>query len=164
MFLHTKRLILRNFVESDIDAFVAYRNEPEVAKFQSWSIPYSREQAQKYIASIKDMNAPKQGDWLQIAIELKEANELIGDVGCFIKPEDARQATIGFTLASRHWGKDMPPRRFAAGWDIYSMILISTASLLIATRKMLPPFVCWRSLVFAGKLILSRVIPLTVFI
>ena len=105
MFLHTKRLILRNFSESDIDVFLAYRNDPEVAKFQGWNVPYLREQAEKYISSIKDMNAPKQGDWLQIAIELKETNELIGDIGCFIKPEDARQATIGFTLASKYWGK-----------------------------------------------------------
>ena len=105
MLLHTKLLILRNFSEGDIDVFLAYRNEPEVAKFQSWSIPYSREQAERFISSIKDMNAPKQGSWLQIAIALKENDELIGDIGCFIRPEDARQATIGFTLASRYWGK-----------------------------------------------------------
>lgn len=103
MFLHTQRLILRNFAEEDIDVFIAYRNEPEVAKFQGWSVPYPREQAEKYIASIKDMHAPKQGDWFQIAIALKDFNELIGDIGCFVKPEDARQATIGFALASKYW-------------------------------------------------------------
>jgi aminoglycoside 6'-N-acetyltransferase len=105
MFLHSKRLVLRNFEENDIDVFVAYRNEPEVAKFQGWGTPYSRSQAEKYVASVKDVNAPKQGGWLQVAIVLKENNELIGDIGCFIKPDDARQATIGFTLASKYWRK-----------------------------------------------------------
>lgn len=103
MFLHTERLILRNFVEDDVDAFFAYRNEPETAKYQSWNIPYPREQAEKFIESIKYMNAPRQGHWLQVAIELKQTNQLIGDIGCFVKQDDARQAMIGFTLSSTYW-------------------------------------------------------------
>ena len=90
MFLHSKRLILRNFRDEDIDSYLVYRNDPEVAKYQDWDIPYSRAQAEKFIKSVKDMNAPKQGDWLQVAIALKETDELIGDIGCFIKNEDAR--------------------------------------------------------------------------
>ena len=34
LFLHTKRLILRNFELTDLDAFLAYRNDPEVGKYQ----------------------------------------------------------------------------------------------------------------------------------
>ena len=105
MFLHSKHLILRNFRDEDVDSYLVYRNDPEVAKYQDWDIPYSRTQAERFVKSVKDMNAPTQGDWLQIAIALKETDKLIGDIGCFIKNEDARQAVIGYRLASSHWRK-----------------------------------------------------------
>ncbi|MBC7878716.1 MAG: GNAT family N-acetyltransferase [Anaerolineales bacterium] len=105
MFIHTARLTIRNFKDSDIDAFLAYRNDPEVAKYQGWGIPYTREQGLQYISEIKDIESPKAGLWLQVAIELKETGETIGDLGIRIKKEDARQVAIGFTIASTHWRK-----------------------------------------------------------
>jgi len=104
MFLHTKRLILRNYLDNDLDALFALRNDAEVARFQGWTMPYSLENAEDLISSTRDMHAPKQGVWLQIALALKTTDELIGDIGCFVKKEDARQATIGYSLASRYWG------------------------------------------------------------
>lgn len=105
MLLHSRRLLLRTFKDSDIESFLAYRNVPEVAKYQGWSIPYTREQALNFLADINGMEAPKQGQWLQLAIELKSTGEMIGDVGVMIKHEDARQAVIGFTVAPAHWRK-----------------------------------------------------------
>lgn len=54
---------------------------------------------------MKDKFAPKQGEWIQFAVALKDTDELIGDLGCYIKKDDARQAVIGFTIASKHWRK-----------------------------------------------------------
>lgn len=39
----------------------------------------------------------------QFAIAMKDTDELIGDLGCYVKKEDVRQAVIGFTIASKHW-------------------------------------------------------------
>ena len=105
MFLHTQRLLIRNFTASDLEAFLAYRNDPDVAKYQSWSLPYPREKAQALIREMQDVHAPKVDDWLQLAIELKETGELIGDLAFVIKADDARQAIIGFTIASAHQKK-----------------------------------------------------------
>lgn len=105
MLLQTSRLVLRNFKECDLDSFVSYRNAPEVAKYQGWEIPYPREKAEKFISSMKDKFALKQGDWIQYAVALKDTDELIGDLGCHLKKEDARQAVIGYTIASKHWRK-----------------------------------------------------------
>ncbi len=105
MYLQTARLTLRNFIDSDLDTFFEYRNDPEVAKYQGWGIPYPREKAEQFISSMKDRFAPKQADWIQFAIALKDTDELIGDLGCFVKKEDARQSVIGFTIASKHWRK-----------------------------------------------------------
>jgi len=105
MHIQTARLVLRNFIESDLDIFLAYRNDPEVAKYQGWGIPYLREYGEAFISFMKDIKAPKQGGWIQYAIALKDTDELIGDLGCYIKEDDARQARIGFTIASKHWRK-----------------------------------------------------------
>jgi RimJ/RimL family protein N-acetyltransferase len=34
--IESERLILRRFEDSDLELFVAYRNDPEVARYQSW--------------------------------------------------------------------------------------------------------------------------------
>ena len=103
MYLHTPRLILRNFTDSDLEAFLAYRNDPSVAKYQGWGTPYPREKGEAFIASMKERVALKQDDWIQYAVALKETDELIGDLGCYIKKDDVRQARIGFSLASMYW-------------------------------------------------------------
>jgi RimJ/RimL family protein N-acetyltransferase len=105
MYIQTERLILRNFVDNDLEPFLAYHNDPEVAKYQGWSIPYPREKGKAFVSYMKEMAVPKQGDWIQFAIALKDTDELIGDLGCYIKEDDVRQARIGFTLASKYWRK-----------------------------------------------------------
>ncbi|MBL8098617.1 MAG: GNAT family N-acetyltransferase [Anaerolineales bacterium] len=105
MNLHTQRLLIRNFQNSDLEVFFNYRNDPLVAKYQSWSLPYSQEKAQAFINEMKDIHAPKQGQWLQLAVELKETGSLIGDVAFCIKDDDIRQATIGFTISSAYWNQ-----------------------------------------------------------
>jgi ribosomal-protein-alanine N-acetyltransferase len=105
MILNSQRLLIRNFRESDLESFLAYRNVPEVAQYQGWEVPYPREHAIKMIDQMKDMQAPKAGHWLQLAIELKETGQMIGDLGLRVNAEDARQAVIGFTIAPEHWRK-----------------------------------------------------------
>ncbi len=105
MLLHSQRLLIRNFKDSDIESFLVYRNIPEVAAYQGWELPYLREQALRFFSQIKEMEAPKAGHWLQLAIELKETGEMIGDLGVRVNEQDARQAVIGFTVAPMHWRK-----------------------------------------------------------
>jgi ribosomal-protein-alanine N-acetyltransferase len=105
MILNSQRLLIRNFRDSDLESFLAYRNVPEVAQYQGWEVPYPREHAIKMIDQMKDMQAPKAGHWLQLAIELKETGQMIGDLGLRVNAEDARQAVIGFTIAPEHWRK-----------------------------------------------------------
>lgn len=117
MFLHTQRLLLRNFTASDLESFLAYRNDPQVAKYQSWTLPYAREKGRAFIAEMTDMHAPKQGQWLQLALELKETGSLIGDVAFCIKDDDARQAVIGFTIVSACWQKGFATEALTALLD-----------------------------------------------
>jgi RimJ/RimL family protein N-acetyltransferase len=103
MFLETTRLILRQFKESDLDAFLAYRNDPEVAKYQGWDVPYQRHEAAAFV-HVMARACPAPGKWLQTALELRSTREMIGDVAFHIKKDDERQAMIGYSLARPFWG------------------------------------------------------------
>ena len=52
MLLTTERLVLRRFRPSDADTLAAYRNLPEVARYQSWQAPYSVEKARYAIETM----------------------------------------------------------------------------------------------------------------
>jgi len=105
MNLHTSRLIIRNFQDEDLDALLAYRNDPEVARYQGWSVPYLREKGKALIADMKEVYTPMQGQWLQLAVEIKETGEMIGDVAVRIHNHDSRQAIVGITIALAYWRK-----------------------------------------------------------
>jgi len=103
MYLESARLRLRNFTEADEESFFAYRNEPQVAKYQGWEIPYPRERARQLIKTMKRADLPFTGEWTQYAVALKSTNQLAGDIGCYFKKEDARQVVLGFTIAPPYW-------------------------------------------------------------
>jgi RimJ/RimL family protein N-acetyltransferase len=97
-------LILRRFVDSDLPALIAYRNDAEVARYQSWSVT-SKTGLRKFIQSQKKLKPGTPGEWFQFAIELKSTGELIGDCVLRAGMEDTRQGEVGFTLARQHQGK-----------------------------------------------------------
>ena len=101
--LESERLVLRRFVDSDLEPFLAYRNDPEVARYQSWESCTERE-ATAMIEGLKSQQPGTPGEWFQFDIESKETGALVGD--CALKVEgDGRQAEVGFTLSRDHQGK-----------------------------------------------------------
>jgi len=102
--LETARLRLRCFADADLAPFMAYRNDPAVARYQSWE-GITEPEARAFIQEQKVVQPGVPGRWLQIAIELKEGGPLIGDCAFKIEEHDARQAEIGFTLARAYQGR-----------------------------------------------------------
>lgn len=98
--LRTARLVLRPFTASDVDAFVAYRADPEVARLQSWS-DFSRADGERFL--VRNTAATLGEGWYQIAIELDGA--LVGDVA--VNGRGPREAELGFTLARSAWGRGL---------------------------------------------------------
>ena len=66
--LVTERLRLRPFEAADLEAFVAYRSDPEVARYQSWSPTYSMAHAEVFLSSQRGLAFGEPGEWLQLAI------------------------------------------------------------------------------------------------
>jgi RimJ/RimL family protein N-acetyltransferase len=102
--LETSRLILRTFRESDLESFLDYRNDDRVNRFQGWDIPYLREDAVQFIASMQASQPGVPGEWLQMAIERKDNGEMIGDIAFHITKSNPRLAYLGYSLAHSNWG------------------------------------------------------------
>lgn len=102
--LETARLRLRHFQDSDLAPFMAYRNDPEVARYQSWD-GISEAKASAFVQEQKESQPGLPGQWFQIAIELKETGTLVGDCALKTEAHDARQAEIGYTLARAYQGR-----------------------------------------------------------
>ncbi len=101
--LEAPRLILRSFQDSDLESFLAYRNDPEVAKYQSWSVPYPRESGVQFVDLMKRVSPMSQGEWIQVAVELKSTREMIGDVAFCTTLYDQQQLLMGYSLARPYW-------------------------------------------------------------
>lgn len=102
--LETSRLRIRQFRDADLDTFLAYRNDPEVAKYQGWDVPYPREKALEFVAEMESKPLSVTGEWLQMTIEELESGQAVGDVAFFIKKEEP-QAYVGCTIARPYWQK-----------------------------------------------------------
>ena len=99
--LFTRRLVLRRFAAHDLAAFHAYRNEPGLGRFQSWEA-LGLTEAAEFIQEHQVREAGVPGQWLQIAVALRETDALIGDCAFKVHANDIRQATIGGTLARKY--------------------------------------------------------------
>ena len=102
--LETQRLCIRQFQDSDLELFWAYRNDPDIARYQGWDVPFSRENASEFVAEMKAKEPDVRGEWFQVAIEARSSGEMIGDLAYFLKTDDS-QAYIGYTVARPHWRK-----------------------------------------------------------
>lgn len=102
--LQTPRLTLRPFQSGDLRTFLAYRNDPQVARYQSWET-IREEWARVFIADCARSEPGRPGEWYQVAITLRKTGELIGDMGLGTDGDDPTQGEVGFTLAQEHWGK-----------------------------------------------------------
>jgi RimJ/RimL family protein N-acetyltransferase len=104
--LETPRLVLRRFNEEDMPAFLAYRNDPEVARYQCWH-SITESQAKDFINKQKSIQPGMPAEWFQFAIELKVSGVLIGDCGVKVNQEEPRQAEFGITLSLPYQGKGL---------------------------------------------------------
>jgi RimJ/RimL family protein N-acetyltransferase len=103
--ISTQRLVLRPFREADLREFLAYRNDPDVARLQSWEGIETAEAA-AFLRRNAEPRLGRPGQWQQIAIALGAGDLLIGDIGLFLR-DDGSSAELGFTLAGGHQGKGL---------------------------------------------------------
>ncbi len=99
----TSRLVLRHFCAHDLDALLAYRNDPQVYRYQGWTVPYTRIDGLGFIRFMQKAMPGTAGEWFQAALELKSSGEMIGDVAFHLRQGRPQEAYVGYTLAQPYW-------------------------------------------------------------
>jgi RimJ/RimL family protein N-acetyltransferase len=103
MLITAERLVLRRFRAADAETLAAYRSDPEVARYQSWTAPVAVAAAREMVARMAAGDPARPG-WFQYAVERAADHAMIGDIGVE-RHENGMQAEIGFTLARAYQGK-----------------------------------------------------------
>ena len=104
---------LRRVGVGDAARIAAYRSDPEVARYQSWTT-YTLADAERLCGGQRgvEMNTP--GTWVQLAIVLASTGEMIGDCGLHFFEHDSTEIEIGITVAREHQGRGLASEAVAA--------------------------------------------------
>jgi aminoglycoside 6'-N-acetyltransferase len=87
----------------DLAEFQAYRQDPDVGRYQDWSQMDDAETAE-FLGHMAEVDLFQPGVWTQIGIDLDGV--LIGDMGILLD-DAALSAETGITLAARAQGKGL---------------------------------------------------------
>ena len=102
--LLTERLSIQPLSIADLETFVEYRQDPEIARYQSWDTSFSHSQAEELIQSQSGVQIPDKDDWLQLGIHLGVSGALIGDLAIHRLDEEDIAFELGFTVAKQFQG------------------------------------------------------------
>lgn len=97
----TGRIGLRTFDDRDLELFLEYRNDPEIARLQGWELPYTEEEAHEFFADLATIPPGTPGEWHQFAVVDKGTGATVGDVGLHVRASDPSTADVGYTIARR---------------------------------------------------------------
>lgn len=102
--LTTDRLVIRRVELDDIDDLAARRGHPDVARYQGWTLPYSRERAERWVAESTAVAGFVEDRWWPTVVVERATGEAVGDL--VVRSEwGGRAAEIGYTLTPAHWGR-----------------------------------------------------------
>ncbi|WP_460665146.1 GNAT family N-acetyltransferase [Kribbella swartbergensis] len=103
--LRTERLDLRPHRMDDLDDLFAFHSRPEVVRYTPWPVR-DREQTRVALeAKLTQDTLTQPGQWLVLAIELRETGTVIGEVLLKWASEADRQGEIGYALHTDYQGK-----------------------------------------------------------
>lgn len=114
--LDTPRLRLRRLVPADLDALVAYRSRPEVARYTPWA-NYGVDEGRMLIAEMADRQPGQPGTWFQFGLTERGGEHLVGDVGLRTDAVQPDTYEVGFTLSPDCQGRGYATEAVAAVLD-----------------------------------------------
>src|SRR5690242_18294143 len=105
--IETERLTLRPFARDDLDRLYAIQSLPEVARYLYWE---PRDRAEVRLVLDRKMGQSqlnREGDILALAVELRDAQALVGEVSLTWVSAVDRQGEIGFVFHPAYQGKGL---------------------------------------------------------
>jgi len=102
--LQTERLILRDFVETDWEAVLAYQQNPLYLRYNEWT-ERTAESVREFLQMFLGHQKQEPRIKFQFAVTLKSTGQLIGNCGVRRDSAEAREGDIGYELNPNHWDK-----------------------------------------------------------
>lgn len=96
--IESERLIIRTLRTDDLENFLIYRTDPEVCRFQDWDT-FDEKEAHEFIQEQQHKTINELEEWVQLAIELKSEDKLIGDIAFRRYDKDGAIAEIGYAIS-----------------------------------------------------------------
>ena len=112
--LRTDRLIVRPLQAADLGAFVAYRSDPEVARYQSWGADYAVADAERLLVEQAGLRLGTPGPWLQLGATARADGTLVGDCAVHVTRDPPATAEVGVTFARAHQGRGLAAEALGA--------------------------------------------------
>jgi RimJ/RimL family protein N-acetyltransferase len=101
--IQTERVLLRPVRITDIEPLFERRNDPDIARYQSWPLPYPESTARDSIEGSLAMSGPADGQWWMLTLADLADTTILGDLVVHLT-WGGRCAEIGCTLAKSAWG------------------------------------------------------------
>ena len=98
---------------ADVTEFVRYRNLPDVARYQDWALPFTRDLAHQLVDDMERLGGPTPAEWVQIAVVDLATGRLAGDVAVWLDPT-GETAMVGYTLSPDFQGRGLATEALAA--------------------------------------------------
>nr|WP_314546037.1 GNAT family protein [uncultured Massilia sp.] len=95
--MHTERLRLRRPGPDDLQAFLAYRNDPANLRLQPIA-PMEEGQALAFLVAQSRLDVDADNCWTMFAIERIEDGRMIGEVGIYIEAAAEHAGDMGWSL------------------------------------------------------------------
>lgn len=104
MQIRTERLLLRDFVESDWPAVLAYQSDPLYLRYNPWT-ERTEQDIRNFVETLISWQNEDPRFKFQLAIILLDENRLIGSCSLQKRRFESQEAELGYEIASECWGQ-----------------------------------------------------------
>ncbi|MFN6528063.1 GNAT family N-acetyltransferase [Nostoc sp. ChiSLP03a] len=102
--IETKRLILRDFVESDWQEVHQYAADAEVVRYLTFG-PNTEEDTKNFLQKEISLQGEKPRQHFALAVTLKPQKQLIGICRISVRDTDNQIGSIGYSFTKEFWGQ-----------------------------------------------------------
>ncbi|MDJ0356685.1 GNAT family N-acetyltransferase [Paenarthrobacter sp. PH39-S1] len=105
--IRTQRLDLRPHRPADLEDILAFHSRPDVVRFIPWPVRDRKQTATALKTKLGQSALTEPGQWLVLAVELRESTTVIGEVLLKWASAIDRQGELGFALHSAYHGRGL---------------------------------------------------------
>jgi len=100
----TPRLVLREFVEDDWPAVLAYQSDARYLQYYAWTAR-SEADVRDFVAQFIDNQRASPRLRFQLAVTLATGGRLVGNCGLRLDEAGSRKGEIGYEIDPAYWGQ-----------------------------------------------------------